>query len=122
MAYGYELILDIHNCTVLPCGRENLRRYFRELCRLIEMKRADLHFWDYHDDPVGYKRAPPHLKGTSAVQFIRTSNVTIHTLDTLGKVFVNIFSCKTFDYEKATEFTVRFFSGILAKAATLERE
>ena len=122
MAYGYELVLDLRSCTVLPCNRATMRRYFRELCLLIDMKRANLYFWDYHDDPAGYKHAAPHLKGTSAVQFIQTSNITVHTLDDLRKVFINIFSCKPFDYEKAMEFTVRFFNGVLVTTTTLERE
>lgn len=50
-----------------------------------------------------------HLRGVSAVQFIETSTIVIHSLDILEKVFVNIFSCKPFDHELAAEFTARYF-------------
>jgi S-adenosylmethionine/arginine decarboxylase-like enzyme len=53
----------------------------------------------------------PHLKGTSAIQFITTSNITIHTLDLLGAVYLNIFSCKEFEAEVVKEFSENWFKG-----------
>lgn len=97
--YGWELTLDIHDCDPLVFNRISLTLFFNTLCEKIGMKAEDLHFWDYIDDPEGYKRAASHLKGTSAVQFIQTSNITIHTLDELRCVYLNIFSCKIFDPE-----------------------
>ena len=88
--YGVELILDLHQCET-PFSQQTIRRFMEELCNLIHMERADLHFWDY--ETVEEKdAAPPHLAGTSAVQFITTSNVTIHTLDKLRAVYLNIFT------------------------------
>ncbi len=119
--YGSELILDLHGCQALPCDRAALTRYLEGLCDQIGMQREDLHFWDYSGCPDEYEKAPPHLKGTSAVQFIRTSNVTIHTLDDLGRVYVNIFSCKAFDDIAAERFTSEFFQGTVVNRALVER-
>lgn len=120
MAYGKELILDLYNCGALPCDRVRLTQFFEELCNLIKMERADLHFWDY-DDPQEYVQAPPHLKGISAVQFIKTSNITVHTLDELQQVFVNIFSCGEFDDTEVVGFTSQFFRGIPLEVTVLQR-
>lgn len=111
MQYGHELILDLSGCTVLPVSRKQIGAFMFGLCELIKMEREDLFFWDYEDDKAAYNAAPSHLQGTSAVQFIRTSNITIHTLDSLGLVLLNIFSCKEFDADEAVVFSGRFFGG-----------
>ncbi len=108
IAYGHELIVDLHGCHGGPFGREHLDRYFFELCDLIDMERHDFHFWDY-DDGEERAAAPVHLAGITAVQFISTSNITVHTLDKLRAVYINIFSCKEFDYMGAMEFSKAFF-------------
>ena len=110
--YGKELILDIHNCDVSKFNRIDIENYLIELCdNIIDMEREDSYWWDYEDDPDGYKEAPSHLKGTSCVQFIMTSTITIHSLVDLKKIFVNIFSCKDYDAEMATVFTEKYFGG-----------
>ena len=86
------------------------------------MERHDLHFWDYEEDEQEeYDKAPDHLKGTSAIQFITTSNVTIHALDVLKRVYLNIFSCKEFDELEAEEFAARWFSGEVITSTTIDR-
>ncbi len=118
--YGKELILDIHNCDPGTFTRESIEKYFIELCDLIDMERCDLHFWDYKDESE-YNEAPDHLKGISAIQFISTSNITIHTLDVLKKVFINIFSCKDFNESKVKQFTTKWFKGMVAKETFMRR-
>lgn len=108
--YGMELVLDLHDCDPTMFTREKLTQYFIDLCILLEMQRADLHFWDYEDHPHYKKHAPAHLKGTTAVQFISTSNITIHTLDDLRRVYLNIFTCREFEPTLALEFSVDFFN------------
>ena len=120
--YGQELILDLHNCDPATYDtREQLAQFMIELCERIDMQREDLHFWDYDGDPEGYAAAPEHLKGTSAVQFIKTSNITIHTLDGMKRVYLNIFSCKDFDSMEAVEFCAKFFEGNIAGCTNVER-
>ena len=75
------------------------------------MQRADLHWWDDLDLPEEERETEPHLKGTSAIQFITTSNITIHTLDILKNVYLNIFSCKNFDTDVAKNFSEKWFEG-----------
>ena len=119
--YGKELILDLHHCASITFTRLSIRRYFKKLCRMIEMERGELYWWDDLHTPEAEKEVMPHLKGTSAVQFIKTSNITIHTLDILQKVFINIFSCKDFDEERVVEFTSDWFEGEIASLTTIRR-
>lgn len=109
--YGMEMILDLHNCNSELFTREIIGRYFVDLCDLIDMNRADLHWWDDLDLPDDQHDTEPHLKGTSAIQFITTSNITIHSLDIMKRVYINLFSCKEFDPEIAKDFSATFFEG-----------
>jgi len=109
--YGQELILDLHECDPSTFTRKSIRKYFKELCEKIDMNREKLVWWDDLHTPDADKSVLPHLVGTSAIQFITTSNITIHTLDIMERVYLNIFSCKSFDKEKAKTFSVDWFKG-----------
>lgn len=119
--YGKELILDLHECDEDTFNRKSIKLYFIDLCKLIDMKRCKLHFWDDLYTSEEEKQTSPHTVGTSAIQFILTSNITIHTLDILGNVYVNIFSCKDFDEEIAEKFTQDWFKGTVVKSTIIER-
>jgi len=107
-AYGMELVMDLHDCDHTRFTRAELTRFFEELCDLLDMKRGPLYFWDYEGERAK-ARAPSHLKGTTAIQFIYTSNITIHTLDDLRRVYLNIFSCREFQTGDAVAFSNEFF-------------
>lgn len=118
--YGKELILDLHGCNPELFNENDLTRFFQELCDLIGMQAEQLNFWGY-DDPEEKAAAPVHLKGTSAVQFISTSNITIHTLDDMKRVYLNIFSCKSFKSTIVKEFCEKWFDGEIVNATALTR-
>lgn len=119
--YGFELILDLHGCDVATFTRSSIRDYFEHLCELIDMERCDLHFWDDLHTPVSERQTSPHTQGTSAVQFILTSSIVIHTLDQLKAVYINIFSCKDFDALAAERFTAKWFGANGCNARLIER-
>lgn len=120
--FGVELILDLHFCNIATFNRNSIEAYFVELCVLIDMEREDLFWWDYEDDPKEYAKAPDHLKGVSAVQFIKTSNITIHTLDVLRCAYINIFSCKGFPTLDAANFTREWFQGTIVTEEIIRRK
>ena len=107
--YGYELILDLHGCTPATFTRNHLDVYFSKLCDLIEMDKCETYYWDDIGAPPGERQTAPDTKGTSAVCFILTSTIVVHTLDELEAVYVNIFSCKEFDPASAAKFTQEWF-------------
>ena len=106
--YGTELILDLHDCNVEKFHRKDIDDYFPRLCRKIGMEKCEVHFWDDVGVPIEERQTSPLTKGTSAVCFILTSTIVVHTLDELGAVYVNIFSCEEFDPVVARKFTDRF--------------
>jgi S-adenosylmethionine/arginine decarboxylase-like enzyme len=119
--YGYELVIDLADCNVMLFNRGAIQSYFVALCDLIDMQRCDLHWWDDVDTPEEEKQTSPHTQGTSAVQFILTSSIVIHTLDQLAQVFINIFSCKDFDKPAAYVFTKNYFVAGRAKCQDIIR-
>ena len=119
--YGIELILDLHGCDASKFTRKSISRYFEELCILIDMQREELHFWDDIGVPDEEKQTSPHAQGTSAVQFILTSSIVIHTLDQLEAVYINIFSCKFYDPKVAEKFSVEWFSAKDHSARFIDR-
>ena len=121
MSYGQELIIDLHNCNSARFTRRNIRNYFGQLCDLIDMKREKLCWWDDLHTPVEEKETEPHLVGTSAVQFIKTSSIVIHTLDKLCKVFINIFSCKDFNEKTVIQFSEEWFEGRIVNKKIIRR-
>ena len=119
--YGKELILDLHECNPKRFTRSSISSFLTILCGKIDMEACDLYFWDYRGYADDYKMAPAHLKGTSAIQFISTSNITIHTLDVLRKVFLNIFSCKDFDIDIVVLFAEKHFGGKIVTKEIIKR-
>ena len=119
--YGYELILDLHDCDISTFNRESLDGFFEKLCEAIDMKKCERYFWDDVGLLEEEKQTSPHTKGSSAVQFILTSSIVIHTLDILQAVYVNIFSCKKYDAELAEKITKEWFGATESKAHFIER-
>ena len=119
--YGFELVLDLHGCEAELFNRDHIDKFFTDLCALIEMEKCEVHFWDDVGVSVEEQQTLPHTKGTSAVCFILTSTIVIHTLDILGAVYVNIFSCKPFDPDVAAEFTAERFKAVSSQKTFIER-
>lgn len=119
--YGKELILDLHNCNPDKFTRYYINKFFKELCKEIDMEPCKISWWDYKGYREEYEKAPDHLKGISAIQFISTSNITIHTLDVLKRVYLNIFSCKDFDADKASLFCETYFEGTIINDTIIDR-
>ncbi len=119
MAYGWELIVDLHECDVSTFTEHSLWQFCKDLCELIGMEREDFYLWA--SDPSEYDKTPAHLYGVSAVQFITTSNIMVHALPKLRAAYVNLFSCKEFDDQAALSFITGWFLGTVARSIVLER-
>ena len=119
--YGRELILDLHGCDTSSFNRKSLDAYFEKLCKAIRMVKCERYFWDDVGVPEEEKQTSPHTVGTSAVQFILTSSIVIHTLDMLSAAYINIFSCKDFDEKLAEQITADWFGASDCRAQLIER-
>ena len=119
--YGKEVILDLHECDTSKFTRRKIKGYFRALCLAIEMEPCKLTWWDDLYTPEEEKETEPHLAGTSAVQFIKTSNITIHTLEIMKRVYLNVFSCKDFDADVVESFSANWFGGKVVNKTIVRR-
>jgi len=63
----------------------------------------------------------PETSGYTLVQLIETSNVTAHFCDNSGEIYLDIFSCRDFDTEKAIAVFRRHFAPNALNAHKIER-
>jgi S-adenosylmethionine/arginine decarboxylase-like enzyme len=62
--------------------------------------------------PLRLERFGDHeLEGWSALQFIETSSVTVHADEVFNRCFVDVFSCRGFDPDRAAALAVEHFGG-----------
>ncbi len=104
-AWGLLTSIDLFECDPdLIRDGEAIKRYIIELCELIDMKRFG--------EPIVVRFGKdPRVQGYSAVQLIETSCISGHFAEDSNSVYIDIFSCKFYDQEKAVEFTKDFFKG-----------
>ena len=103
--WGLLTSIDLHDCDVkLIRDAEKIKQFVKELCILIDMKRfGDCVVVDFGDNPK--------VTGFSMTQLIETSLISGHFgNEHNGKfAYLDIFSCKWYDQEKAMEFAKKFF-------------
>lgn len=119
--YGKELILDLHDCDPITFRRAVIEEFLVKCCKIMEVEQCALHFWDDIGVPKGECQTDPKTKGTTAIQFLLQSNITIHTLDLLGKVFINFFSCKHMETKDLAYLAVETFKGKIVNHYILDR-
>jgi len=119
--YGIELIMDLKGCDVGKFTRESIGKYFDGLCELIDMQQGDRHFWDDEGLLPEECQTNPKTCGVSAVQFILTSTIVIHTLELLAAAYINIFSCKEYDADLAAKITREWFGAKECRKHFIER-
>ncbi|HLP62616.1 MAG TPA: S-adenosylmethionine decarboxylase, partial [Candidatus Deferrimicrobium sp.] len=104
-AWGILTSVDIHDCDPgLIRSASAIKEFVVQLCDLIEMKRFGepviVHFGD--DEKVA---------GYSMTQLIETSLISAHFANLTNNVYLDIFSCKYYNPEKAAEFSKNYFKG-----------
>lgn len=119
--YGQELILDIHGVAMDKFTLPMIREFASKLCDELGMRKGPQHEWGEAKD-LGNPEEKPKSNGLSLVQFLYSSSITIHAIDELGKVFINIFSCQPFDSQAAKAFCLTMFEGRLAKEHSIVRD
>jgi len=112
--WGKSLAIDLYKCAAHRLtDPDGLKKFTGELVRVVDM----VAHGECYIDRFGIG----DLRGYSAMQFIETSSITIH-IDEKGKrVFIDIFSCKDFDTQKAEKFSREYFGAKGIKSTTLLR-
>ena len=102
-AWGIACAVDIYGCNPDSIrDSELIKRYVRELCEYIEMKRfwetQVVHFWE--DERVA---------GYSMTQLIETSLISWHFANDTDTAYLDIFSCKYYNPSDVALFSMKFF-------------
>jgi len=104
-AWGLLTSIDLESCDpALIRDADAIKRYVVELCNLIEMKRfGECHVVHFGEDE--------RVAGYSMLQLIETSCISAHFANETNTSYIDIFSCKAYDPEVASNFTKDFFKG-----------
>ncbi len=115
-AFGWELILDLHECDPEKVrSKDAIIRFAVDLCDQIKMKR----FGDPFVEHFGVNK--PHTAGYSLVQLIETSSIVAHFSELTNAVYLNIFSCEPFDPCVIKDFSQAYFSASRVSERFVER-
>jgi len=98
--WGFHLMIDLYECNFKKISDESyIKQFVIDLCEHIEMTRHG----DLLIDRFGVD------EGYSFCQLIEESNIAAHFIESRSGACIDIFSCKAFDRDKATEFCVNYF-------------
>jgi S-adenosylmethionine decarboxylase len=102
--YGPHVMLDLASCN--PVILDDLEACFRLLNELPEKIGMTKITQPY---VFRYKAPIPGDEGITGVTIIAESHVSLHTYPRKQFAFVDMFSCRPFDVEKASDYIVQFF-------------
>lgn len=115
--FGYELLLDLYDCTPGVC--DDLALCYKFLDEIVSYLGME-------------KQAPPNIFFTDGTRFpdkaglsgwapLVESSIVIHTLTPKNFISIDIYCCKEFDTNKAKTFCQKFFSPKRMDAQFVER-
>jgi S-adenosylmethionine/arginine decarboxylase-like enzyme len=114
--WGKHLIIDAKGCDISRAtDPEYIKHFTKELVRQIEMVA-------YGEPQVVHFADGTDLAGWTVIQLIETSNVTGHFLDHNGDLYLDVFSCKTFEEQRVIDCLEHFFSPDEIKSQVLIRD
>jgi len=114
--WGLATSIDLSECDPeIIRDAEKIKQFVHELCQQIDMKMfGETVVVDFGDDPK--------VAGFSMTQLIETSLISGHFgSGTTKYVYLDIFSCKWYDQQKAVDFAKDFFKAERAVFNTVIR-
>jgi len=112
--FGYHLMLDCSGCNDNIKSREKIYEFVKELVWRIDMQA--------HGEPIIEYLLPGDPKqGYSLMQLITTSNICAHFIEPNGTAYLDIFSCKEFDYKMAEHIFQIYFNPKKVRANFITR-
>jgi S-adenosylmethionine/arginine decarboxylase-like enzyme len=102
-AWGLHTVIDLYSCDIsLMTDKDHIENFIIELCKRIGMKR-------YGDVQIVYFGDEPEVSGYSMTQLIETSLISGHFADKHRAVFLDIFSCASYNPDEVVRFCVESF-------------
>ncbi len=102
-SWGLSTLLNLSGCDGFKISdKTSIEQYLIELCQLLQVTR-------YGEAQVIHFGKDPRIAGYSAFQLIETSAISGHFVDENNTAYIDIFSCRFYDYNVAANFTKTFF-------------
>ena len=103
-AFGPHITLDLKGCPKDILSNYQLHfDYLKNIPELIQMTPITQPY------VFPYEGLVPEDKGITGIVIIAESHISVHSFEDKGYCFIDIFSCKPFDYERAIELTKEIF-------------
>ena len=114
--WGQHLILDMSGCNGNIARKESIRAFVVELVDAIDMvaygEPIIEHFATHSQEAAGY----------SLVQLIETSAISAHFSDHNRDMYLDVFSCKSFDDNRVVQVVDKYFEPKSIYMLSLGRE
>ena len=113
--WGIASAIDIYDCDpekIRDAGY--IKSFVVQLCDLIEMKR-------FGETQVVHFGEDEKVAGFSMVQLIETSLISAHFANLTNTVYLDVFSCKTYDPEVVRQFSQISFGGSFSRISVTHR-
>ena len=102
--FGPHITLDLKGCPKEILSDYNLHfDYLKSLPGLIHMTPITQPY------VFPYSGLVPEDKGITGIVIIAESHISVHSFEDKGYCFIDIFSCKDFDVERAIQITKDLF-------------
>ena len=113
--WGVSSCIDLYGCDLdLMQDEAAIKRFVRELCKLIKMRRfGETCVVRFGDDP--------RVTGFSMTQLIETSLVSAHFADSSCAIYLDVFSCAPYNPGEAARFAAHFFHAKTWKVQIVKR-
>ncbi len=114
--WGKSAHVDLHDCDhERLISAQVLEDFVKQLIDRIGMVANGPCYIVRDGDPK------ENLEGYSAIQFIKTSSISVHLDEVGNRAYIDIFSCKNFEEQGAFDFSKRYFNAKEGKLTVLDR-
>jgi S-adenosylmethionine/arginine decarboxylase-like enzyme len=113
--WGYHLIVNAGDCNrEAVTSPATIYEFVKELVEKIDMVA--------YGEPQIVHFGEGNKSGYTLVQLIETSNICAHFCDDSGDMYLDVFSCKTFDKEVVLRIIDDYFLPTKVNTTYLERQ
>jgi S-adenosylmethionine/arginine decarboxylase-like enzyme len=101
--WGISSSIDLYECDIaLMQNADAIREFVKILCERIKMRRyGETQIVRFGDDP--------RVAGFSMTQLIETSLISAHFADASCAIYLDVFSCASYEPEKVAKFAAEYF-------------
>jgi len=113
--WGYHSCIDLYDCNSATIrDPEKIKQFVADVCVLIDMKR-------FGETTVVHFGEDEKVAGYSMTQLIETSLISGHFANQTNTAYLDVFSCKYYEPEKAADFAKKFFGAREVKLQVISR-